>query len=165
MKFPTRIFPGNMLDLAAHIVETKAGHFEPERFTDHYEDALKELIKKKQRGEKIERPKKHPQAQVINLMEALRQSAAPERGGARSHPRRTPPEPLPTGRARAPARRADHGSRICSTIFPSTCPSSRRSCALWALTSANASAIGTLSFAAWTAALSFWNSRTPAIAS
>jgi DNA end-binding protein Ku len=78
-----------MLDLAVHIVETKAGHFEPERFTDHYEDALK-LIKKKQRGEKIERPKKHPQAQVINLMEALRQTAAAERGGAYSHPRRTP---------------------------------------------------------------------------
>jgi DNA end-binding protein Ku len=73
-----------------YIVETKAGHLQPERFTDHYEDALKELIKKKQRGEKIERPKKHPQAQVINLMEALRQSAAAERGGACSHARRTP---------------------------------------------------------------------------
>ena len=75
-EIPDENIPRDMLDLAAHIVETKAGHFEPERFTDHYEDALKELIKKKQRGEKIERPKKHPQAQVINLMEALRQSAA-----------------------------------------------------------------------------------------
>jgi DNA end-binding protein Ku len=89
-EIPDEKLPRDMLDLAVHIVETKAGHFEPERFTDHYEDALKELIKKKQRGEKIERPKKQPQAQVINLMEALRQSAAAERGGACSHPRRTP---------------------------------------------------------------------------
>jgi DNA end-binding protein Ku len=32
--------------LAAHIVETKAGHFKPEKFEDHYEEALKELLKK-----------------------------------------------------------------------------------------------------------------------
>jgi DNA end-binding protein Ku len=75
-EIPDEKIPRDMLDLAVHIVETKAGHFEPERFTDHYEDALKELIKKKQRGEKIERPKKHPQAQVINLMEAPRPNVA-----------------------------------------------------------------------------------------
>src|SRR3981189_2011319 len=72
-----------MLDLAVHIVETKAGHFEPEKFEDHYENALKELIKKKQRGEKIEKPKERPRAQVINLMDALRHGSAGERcGGA-----------------------------------------------------------------------------------
>src|SRR3979490_820418 len=80
--------PKDMLDLAVHIVETKTGHFEPEKIEDHYENALKELIKKKQRGEKIEKPKEHPPAQVVNLMDALRQSAAAERGGARSPPRR-----------------------------------------------------------------------------
>jgi DNA end-binding protein Ku len=36
-----------MLELAAHIVETKSGHFAPEKFEDHYEDALKELLRKK----------------------------------------------------------------------------------------------------------------------
>ena len=41
-----------MLELASHIVETKSGYFEPEKFEDHYEDALKELLKKKQAGEK-----------------------------------------------------------------------------------------------------------------
>lgn len=46
-----------MPDLAVHIVETKAGQFEPEKFEDHYQNALKELIKKKQRGEKIEESK------------------------------------------------------------------------------------------------------------
>jgi DNA end-binding protein Ku len=78
-----------MLDLAVHIVETKIGHFEPDKFEDHYENALKALIEKKRRGEKIERPKEQPRAQVMNLMDALRQSVADGRGGDRSRLRRT----------------------------------------------------------------------------
>src|SRR5712675_1650670 len=74
-EIPDGKVPKDMLDLAVHLVETKAGHFEPEQFEAHYENALKQLIKKKQRGEKIEKPKERPSAQVINLMEALRQSA------------------------------------------------------------------------------------------
>ena len=45
-----------MLDLASHIVKTKAGHFEPSKFEDQYQDALKELLKGKQEGKPIERP-------------------------------------------------------------------------------------------------------------
>ena len=44
---PDEKIPKDMLDLASHIVASKAGHFEPERFEDQYEDALKELLKKK----------------------------------------------------------------------------------------------------------------------
>jgi len=29
-----------MLDLAAHIVQTKSGHFDPSQFEDRYENAL-----------------------------------------------------------------------------------------------------------------------------
>jgi DNA end-binding protein Ku len=108
-EIPDEKIPRDMLDLAVHIVETKAGHFEPQKFTDHYENALKELIKKKQRGEKIEKPRVHPQAQVINLMEALRQSAAAESGGARSHPRRAP-----TRHRRTPANRPNARARKAS---------------------------------------------------
>jgi hypothetical protein len=43
-----------MLDLAAHIVQTKSGHFDPSQFEDRYENALIDLLKKKQAGEKIE---------------------------------------------------------------------------------------------------------------
>src|SRR5262249_15237488 len=71
-----------MLELASHIVETKSGHFEPEKFEDHYEDALKELLKKKQAGEKIEAPKERAPAKVINLMDALRRSVETERDGS-----------------------------------------------------------------------------------
>jgi DNA end-binding protein Ku len=41
-----------MLDLAAHIVHTKSGHFDLSRLEDRYENALIDLLKKKQAGEK-----------------------------------------------------------------------------------------------------------------
>jgi DNA end-binding protein Ku len=66
--------PKDMLDLAIHIVDTKRGKFEPEKFEDYYENALKELLRKKQKGEKIERPKEPARTNVVNLMDALRES-------------------------------------------------------------------------------------------
>jgi DNA end-binding protein Ku len=86
---PDEKIPKDMLELASHIVETKSGHFEPEKFEDQYEDALKELLKKKQAGEKIEAPKERAPAKVINLMDALRRSVETERGG--SVKRQAPP--------------------------------------------------------------------------
>ena len=44
--------PKDMLELAMHIVDTKRGKFEPLKFEDEYEDALQELLKKKQKGRK-----------------------------------------------------------------------------------------------------------------
>ena len=82
--------PKDMLELATHIVETKSGHFNPDKFEDHYENALKELLKKKRAGEKIEAPKEREPAKVINLMDALRRSVSAERaGGARRKPSRS----------------------------------------------------------------------------
>jgi DNA end-binding protein Ku len=75
--------PKDMMELASHIVETKSGHFNPGKFEDQYEDALKELLKKKQSGEKIEVPKQREPAKVVSLMDALRRSVDTERGGAR----------------------------------------------------------------------------------
>src|ERR1700712_2763623 len=42
-----------MLDLARHIVEQKSGHFDPDKFEDHYETALQDLLQKKQAGQPI----------------------------------------------------------------------------------------------------------------
>jgi DNA end-binding protein Ku len=69
----------DMMDLARHIVETKRGHFAPEEFEDHYEEALKQLIEKKAKGEKIEAAKEEPTGKVINLMDALRRSVQAEK--------------------------------------------------------------------------------------
>jgi DNA end-binding protein Ku len=103
--------PKEMLDLAMHIVNTKRGKFRPERFEDHYEEALKELLKKKQSGQKIEAPNEPTGSNVVNLMEALRKSlersdgpvakkpaapskksAAPRRKSATSEKPRSPPK-------------------------------------------------------------------------
>jgi DNA end-binding protein Ku len=94
---PDEKIPKDMLDLASHIVKTKAGHFEPSKFEDQYEDALEELLKRKQEGKPIERPERPKPTNVVNLMDALRQSVeasgastgskakahAPVRGAAR----------------------------------------------------------------------------------
>jgi DNA end-binding protein Ku len=68
----------DMLDLARHIVNQKAGSFEPEKFEDHYESALIELINQKRAGKPIV-PKDRPKGEnVVDLMDALRKSV----GGA-----------------------------------------------------------------------------------
>ncbi len=79
----------DMLDLAKHILETKKTKFDPSKFEDRYESALKKLIKAKQAG-KEPPPAPEPQpSNVINLMDALRRSVkAGRRGGGASAPTR-----------------------------------------------------------------------------
>ena len=79
---PDEQIPKDMLDLASHIVEMKAGHFDPSKFDDRYEDALKDLLKRKQEGRPIERPARREPTNVVNLMDALRRSL--EESGART---------------------------------------------------------------------------------
>ncbi|ABE64606.1 conserved hypothetical protein [Nitrobacter hamburgensis X14] len=64
----------DMLDLAKHIVDQKSGHFDPERFEDHYEKALNELLAKKQKGLPITATKRPQTSNVVDLMDALRKS-------------------------------------------------------------------------------------------
>ena len=64
-----------MLDLAKHIVETKSGDFEPEKFEDRYENALVELLNNKRKGEPLRTAAKpRDTGNVVNLMDALRKS-------------------------------------------------------------------------------------------
>ena len=68
----------DMLDLAKHIVNQKSGRFEPNKFEDHYETALVDLINQKRAGKPIT-PKERPRGEnVVDLMDALRKSV----GGA-----------------------------------------------------------------------------------
>jgi DNA end-binding protein Ku len=68
----------DMLDLARHIVDQKSGSFEPDKFEDHYETALLDLINQKRAG-KPTTPKERPRGEnVVDLMDALRKSV----GGA-----------------------------------------------------------------------------------
>lgn len=78
--------PKDMFKLAEHIVRTRAGHFTREKFDDRFEAALRELIRKKQKGEPIapERPAQPPH--VVNLMVALRRSVEADGTHSRSAP-------------------------------------------------------------------------------
>ena len=77
--------PKEMRQLASHILETKAGHFDPSTFEDRYENALVELLKTKQAGlTDAKETAKRPAARVINLMDALRRSVATESGGTKA---------------------------------------------------------------------------------
>ena len=77
----------DMIELAGHILDTKAAHFDPSKFKDEYEDALRKLVKRKAAGKTIEaaEPEERP-SNVINLMDALKQSLK-ERRGAKSSTR------------------------------------------------------------------------------
>jgi Ku protein len=74
--------PRDMVKLAEHILETKEGRFDPARFKDEYENALKALVRRKAKGKTIEVPQEKPQeGNVIDLMDALRQSLKGGKGG------------------------------------------------------------------------------------
>ena len=66
---------GEMLELAEHIIRTKSGRFDPKTFDDRYDAALAEVVKAKIEGRKIRPAKPKTEGKVIDLMEALRQSA------------------------------------------------------------------------------------------
>ena len=92
---PELKLPKDMLDLASHIVKTKSGHFDPSHFEDRYENALIDLLKKKQAGEKITPVRGAPPPRVVNIMEALRASVDAEKKKA----------PAPSTRARRPIKK------------------------------------------------------------
>jgi Ku protein len=67
--------PKDMVDLASHILDRKAGRFDASQFKDEYELALRKLVKRKAAGKAIEPPaEREDRGNVIDLMEALRES-------------------------------------------------------------------------------------------
>lgn len=79
---------GEMLDLAKHIIKTRQGTFDPAAFDDRYDAALAELVKAKAEGRDIEKPKRKQEGKVIDLMQALRESAAAGAKSARGRSRK-----------------------------------------------------------------------------
>lgn len=79
-----------MVGLARELIAKKAAPFAPDRFHDTYTEALRSLIDKKAKGQRIvTRPAAEaPQGQVINLLDALKKSLkdAPQRGASKKAP-------------------------------------------------------------------------------
>ena len=92
---PELKLPKDMMDLASHIVTNKSGHFDPSHFEDRYENALIDLLKKKEAGEKITPVRGASPPRVVNLMDALRASVDAEKKKA----------PAPSTQARRPAKK------------------------------------------------------------
>jgi DNA end-binding protein Ku len=81
-EIPNIVLPQEPKDLAHVIIERKMGHFQPELFNDRYEEAVVDLLRSKEAGMPAKAPDELPRpANVINIMDALRQSIAAE-GGA-----------------------------------------------------------------------------------
>ena len=74
-EIPAIKLKGEMLELAEHIIRTKSGRFDPKTFDDRYDAALAEVVKAKIEGRKIRPVRPKTEGKVIDLMEALRQSA------------------------------------------------------------------------------------------
>ena len=76
-KIPAMKPAKELTDLAVQLINNKAGPFKPEEFQDHYGTALRELVEKKVKGQKIIAPAEAPSratGNVVNLMEALKRS-------------------------------------------------------------------------------------------
>ncbi len=97
----------DMLDLAAHIVEQKSGRFEPTAFEDHYEAALLELIKQKKAGHPIAKAKVKAEGNVINLIDALRQSLK----GGKAERKETTADPAKGKRSNKRSKKRVEGQR------------------------------------------------------
>jgi DNA end-binding protein Ku len=77
--------PAQMVEIAAKIIDQLEGAFDPSQFNDRYEDALRALIKEKEKGHTIKAPEEPKEAEVIDLMEALKRSLG-QSGGERRKP-------------------------------------------------------------------------------
>jgi DNA end-binding protein Ku len=74
-EIPAVQIPKEMLSLAEHILESKRGEFEPEKFVDRSEEALADVIRKKQAGMPLPAASEfYAPSNVVNLMDALRRS-------------------------------------------------------------------------------------------
>ena len=79
-----------MLEIAEKIIEQQEGKFDPSTFKDRYEDAVRDLIARKKRGQKVTTapPVGKDDGKVINLMEALRRSLAGQGSGSKERAER-----------------------------------------------------------------------------
>lgn len=98
----------NMIDIAAKIIAQQEGDFDPTGFKDHYEQALRDLIRAKEKSPGRSVTAAEPKREEVgDLMEALRKSLG--EGGARraeSSSRRASPKKKAAPRKAPPRKRA-----------------------------------------------------------
>jgi len=75
-----------MVEIATQIIRQQEGPFDPSQFNDRYEEALRALIKAKEKGATVTAPAEPKEGEVVDLMEALRRSLGQAGGGERRKP-------------------------------------------------------------------------------
>ncbi len=80
------------LKMATSLVESMAGDFDPDTFTDDYRDALEKVIAAKAEGAELpEQPEAEEKGDVIDLMTALERSVEKAKAGRKST-KKAPPK-------------------------------------------------------------------------
>lgn len=83
---PTVRADKDMVDIAARIISQKAADFDPTHFKDRYDEALREMVKAKQKGQGVVEAPEPEDTNVIDLMEALKASLKGSTGAAKKTP-------------------------------------------------------------------------------
>jgi DNA end-binding protein Ku len=73
--------------MAKTLIENLAAKWEPAKYHDRYRNELLSLLEKKAKGKPLPAPQEEEEGEVVDLMEALRQSVAQTRKKARSRSR------------------------------------------------------------------------------
>jgi DNA end-binding protein Ku len=68
--------PKAEVEMAKSLVENLSDKFKPEKYDDRYRKELLDLIRKKAKGKKLPEPEEAEDAEVVDLMAALRESVA-----------------------------------------------------------------------------------------
>jgi DNA end-binding protein Ku len=115
---PSIKLPGEMVELAEHILDTKAGHFNATEFEDRYETAVVEMLKRKQAGLPPEQRKRRRRPSSTSWTRCAGRSTRRSRGAQRraSRPKGRSRRRNPSlGRRRGRGRRAEGGCAAMAT--------------------------------------------------
>lgn len=82
-RVPSEKPDAKMIDIAEKIIGQLTGPFEPEDFKDRYEAALRDLVRRKERGQKPIHAEPPSDTNVVDLMDALQRSLKGKKRAAR----------------------------------------------------------------------------------
>lgn len=100
----------DMIELASHILDSKAAHFDPSQFKDDYETALKALVKRKAGGKPIKAVEREETSDnVVSLMDALQASLKGGKDSGKAAAKSKAPASRPATSARA-TKKARHAT-------------------------------------------------------
>jgi DNA end-binding protein Ku len=72
------------LDMATQLIESFSGDWKPEKYEDTYTDALKDVVRRKRKGEEVHRVRELQEEETPDLLEALRMSLEQSQRGRRA---------------------------------------------------------------------------------